>query len=79
MSFLPICSKIFGKLIFDSFYDFINKINLSNNNQPGFKSNDSCIHQLIAITHNIFSAFNAKPSMEIFDVFFDLSKAFDNV
>ena len=59
MSFLPICSKIFEKLIFDSIYDFIDKDNLFNNNQSGFRPSDSCIHQLIAITHNIFSPFDA--------------------
>ena len=52
MSLLPICSKIFEKLIFDSIYDFIDKNNLFNNNQSGFRPSDSCIHQLIAITHN---------------------------
>ena len=79
MSVLPICSKIFEKLIFDSIYDFIDKNNLFNNNQSGFRPSDSCIHQLIAITHNIFSAFDANPSLEVRGVFLDLSKAFDRV
>ena len=59
---LPICSKIFEKLIFDSVYDFIDKNNLFNNNQPGFRPSDSSIHQLIAIMQNIFSVFDASPS-----------------
>ena len=74
MSLSPICSKIF-----DSIYDFIDKNNLFNNNQSGFRPNDSCIHQLIAITHNIFSAFDVNPSLEVCGVFRDLSKAFDRV
>ena len=57
----------------------INKNNLFNNNQSGFRPNGSCIHQLIAITHNIFSAFDANSSLEICGVFLDLSKAFDRV
>ena len=73
MSLLPICSKIFEKLIFDSIYD------LFNNNKSGFRPSDSCINQLVAITHNIFNAFNANPSLEVRGVFFDLSKAFDRV
>ena len=79
MSLLPICSKIFKKLIFDSIYEFLNKNKIFNNKQSGFRSNDSCIHQLIAITHNIFSAFNANPSLEVCGVFLDLSKAFHRV
>ena len=65
MSLLPICSKIFEKLIFDIFYEFLNKNNLFNHIQSGFRHYDSCIHQLIAITHNIFSAFDANPSLEV--------------
>ena len=79
MLLLPICSRIFEKLIFDSSYDFNDKNNLFNNNQSGLRPNDSCIHQLIAITHNIFSAFDADPSLEVRRVFLDLSKAFDKV
>ena len=62
-SLLPICPKTFEKLTFDSIYQFLNKNNLFNNNQSGFRPNDSCIDQLIAITHNIFSAFVANPSL----------------
>ena len=79
VSLLPICSKIFEKLIFDSIYDLINKNNLFNNNKSRFRSSDSCIQQRIAITHNIFSAFVANPSLEVRGVFLDLSKAFDRV
>ena len=50
-----------------------------NKNQSGFRPSDSCIHQLIAITHNIFSAFDANHSLEVRGVFLDLSKAFDRV
>ena len=78
-SLLPICSKIFEKLIFDSIYAFLYKNNLFNNNQSGFRPNASCIHQLIAIARNIFSAFDANPSLEVRGVFLDLSKGFDRV
>ena len=79
VSLLPICSKIFKKLIFNSIYDFIDKNNLFNNNQSGLRPSDSCTHQLTAITHNIFSAFDANPSLEVRGVFLDLSKGFDRV
>ena len=76
---LPTCSKIFEKLIFGSIYGFFDKNNLFNNNQSGFRPNDSCIHQLIAITHKIFSASDASPSLEVHGVFLSLSKVFDKV
>ena len=53
--------------------------NLLNNCQSGFRPNDSCINQLISITHNIYRAFDANPSLEVRGVFLDLSKAFDKV
>ena len=47
--------------------------------QSGFRPSDSCIHQLIAITHNTFTAFDANLSLEVRGIFLDLSKAFDRV
>ena len=79
MPLLPICSKIFENFFFDSIYDFLDKNNLFNNNQSGFRHRYSCIHQLIAVTHKTFSAFNANPSLGVRGVFLDLSKAFHRV
>ena len=45
----------------------------------GFKPNDSCVNQLISITHTIFSAFVTYPSLEIHDVFLELSKTLDGI
>ena len=53
--------------------------NLLNSCQSGFRPNDSCINQLISITHNIYRAFYASSSLEAQGVFLDLSKAFDKV
>ena len=44
-----------------------------------FRPNDSCINQLISITHDIYCAFDANPSLEVRGVFLDLSKALDKV
>ena len=79
MSLLPVCSKIFEKLIFDSIYSFMIHDKLLNSCQSGFRPNDSCINQLISITHNIYRAFDANPSLEVRGVFLDLSKASDKV
>ena len=63
VSLLPIFSKFFQKLIFDDIFSFMEQNNLFNNNRAGFKPNDSCINQLISITHSIFWAFDANPSL----------------
>ena len=76
---MPICSKIFEKLLLDSVYEFLDKNSLLNSNQSGFRPNDSSIHQLTAITHDIFTAFDANPSLVVRGAFLDLSIAFDRV
>ena len=58
VSLLPMCGKIFERLI--SF-------------QPG----DSCINQLLSITHEIFISFDN--GLGVRSVFLDMSKAFDKV
>ena len=76
---MPIFGKIFEKIIFNKTYNFLLEKNLLNSNQPGFRPSDSCINQLLAITHEIFEAFDCNPSLEIRSVFLDISKAFDKV
>ena len=79
ISLLPIFRKIFEKIIFNRIYDFFLKEELLNPNQSGFRPSDSCINQLLAITHQIFEAFDCNPPLEIRSVFLDISKAFDKV
>ena len=67
------------KLIFDSIFSLMTHNKLLNSCQSGFRPNDSCINQLISITHNIYHAFDANPSLEVRGGFLDLSKAFDKV
>ena len=79
ISLLPVLGKIFEKIIFNKIYNYLSKENLLNRNQSGFRPSDSCINQLLAITHEIFEAFDCNPSLEVRSVFLDISKAFDNV
>ena len=79
ISLLPILGKIFEKIIFDRLYNFLSQEELLNPNQSGFRSSDSCVNQLIAITHEIFEAFDCNPSLEVGSAFLDISKAFDKV
>ena len=52
---------------------------LLNPNQSGFMPGDSCIHQLISITHEIYASFDSNPSIEVRSIFLDISKGFDRV
>ena len=79
ISLLPIFGKIFEKIMFNRIYDFLLKEELLNPNQSGFRPSDSCINQLLAITHEIFEAFDCNPTLEVRSVFLDISKAFDKV
>ena len=79
VSLLPICGKIFEKLILNALYSFFEDHKLLNPCQSGFKKNDSCINRLVSINYEIYSAFNCHPSLEVRSVFLDLSKAFDKV
>ena len=79
VSLLPICSKLFEKIIFDTSFQHLMANELLNPNKSGFMPEDSCIHQLISITHEICASFDANPSLKVRGVFLDISKAFDRV
>ena len=50
---------------------------LISQNQSGFKPVDSCINQLLSVTHEIYKSFY--DGWEVRGVFLDISKAFDKV
>ena len=77
VSLLPICGKIFERLIFSEMFSFFLAKNLLAPNQSGFKPGDSCMNQLLSITHEIYSSFDG--GFEVRSVFLDISKAFDKV
>ena len=52
---------------------------LLNPNQSGFRPSGSRVNQLLAITHEIFEAFDFNPPLEVRSVFLDVPKAFDKV
>ena len=56
---------------------FILANNILAPNQSGFKLGDSCINQLLSITHEIYSSFDV--GFEVRSVFLDIYKDFDKV
>ena len=79
ISLLPVFGKIFEKIIFNKIYKFLSEEKRLNPNQSGFRPSDSCINQLIEITHEIFKVFDCNPPLEVRSVFLDIYKAFDKV
>ena len=79
ISVLPICGKLFEKLIYMSLYNYISTKNILSVNQCGFRSGDSCSNQLSVIVHEILKSFDSNPTLEVRGVFLDISKAFDRV
>ena len=62
VSLLPICGKIFKKLLFNSIFQFLDNNNLLNSNQSGFRISDSCEYQLLSIVHDTYASFDCCPS-----------------
>ena len=79
ISLLPTFANSFEKIIFNRICNFLSEEELLNPNQSGFRPSDSCINQLLAITPEIFEAFNCNPHLEVRSVSLDISKAFDKV
>ena len=50
-----------------------------NGNQFGFQPKDSSVHQVIAITHKIFTVLDAYPTLVVPNAFLDFTKPFDRV
>ena len=77
VSLLPICGKVSERLILNKMFSFLLENNLLSANQSGFKPGDSCINQLLSITHEFFQSFDE--GFEVRSVFLDISKAFNKV
>ena len=77
VSLLPICGKIFERLIYNNLLEYFIENDLISQNQSGFKPGDSCINPLISITHEIYQSFD--DVLEVRGVFLDISKIFDKV
>ena len=77
MSLLAICSNIFERFIYNEMLTFFTANKLISPNQSRFRPGNSCVNQLLAITHEIYKPFYER--FEVRGVFLDISKAFDKV
>ena len=78
-SLLPICGKIFEKILFNNIYNYFNVNNFLTKNQSGFRPGDSTTNQLLYLVNEIHEAFENPKSLEVRAVLLDISKAFDKL
>ena len=79
ISLLPICGKVFEKIIFNNLYNHLTRYHFITKNQSGFRTSDSTTNQLIDLVNEIHHAFDTTTSLEVRAIFLDISKAFDKV
>ena len=79
VSLLPIFSKIYERVIYNALFNYFKDNKLFTPSQSGFLPGDSCIAQLLSIIHEIQTAFDNNPTVDVKGVFPDISKAFDKV
>ena len=70
VSLLPI---FFKRLVFNALFNFFLQNKLFTPCQSGFITGDSCVSQLLSITHEIYQSF------DLGGTFPDISKAFDKI
>ena len=70
-----VAGKIFERILYNNVHELFTENNLIfPPDQSVFKPGDSCINQLLSITHEIYKSFDDGRG-----IFFDISKAFDKV
>ena len=74
ISLLPICGKVFEKIVFKHLYNYFVSIN-----QSCFRPRDSTVNQLIDLINDIHKSFDNRNCLETRAAFLDISKAFDKV
>ena len=72
---LSISGRIFGKL----YLNLIISVTILNFSKSGFRLNDCCESQLLAIVHDIYLSLDCQWSLEIRGIFLDIFKALDKV
>ena len=79
ISLLPVFSKIYERLIFNSIFSYFIKNILFTRSQCGFLPGDSCISQLLSTTHKTYKSFDCNIPLDVRGPFLGISKAFDKV
>ena len=70
-------AKPFERIIYNNIFEYLTTNKLISDNQSGFKPGDSCLNQLISVTHEICHSLDN--GLEVRGMFLDISKAFEKV
>ena len=79
VSLLPIFIKIYERDIYNALFNYFKDNKLFTRSQSGFLPGDPCIAQLLSMIHEIQTAFDNNPAVDVRGVFLDISKGFDKV
>ena len=79
ISFVPNFAKVFERVIYNLLFNYFLHNKLFMLSQSAFLPGDSCIAQLLSIIHEMQSAFDDNPIVDVTGIFLDISKAFDKV
>ena len=76
ISLTSIFHKIMEKVILEQLWDFVNKYNIINENQYGFRKGHSTTQAIISFVNNIYSKIRMNT---VIGLFLDLKKAYDSI
>ena len=79
ISLLLIFGKMFEGVLYDFLFNYFQSNRLLTPSQSGFLPGDSFIAQFFSIFHEIQTAFDENPTVDVREVVLDLLKAFDKV
>ena len=79
ISLLPIFSNIFERVIYNSLFNYFLHNKPFTPSQLGLFPGDSGIAQLLSIIHEIQSAFDDNPTVNVTGIFLGISKSFAKV
>ena len=79
ISLIFIFRKIFESVIYNTQFNHCQSNKLFTSSQSSFLPDDSRITQLLSIIHEIQTAFDNNPNVDVRCVFLEISKAFDKV
>ena len=76
---LPIFSKVFKRIIYNSLFNRFTGNKLFTPSQSDFLRGNPCIAQLLSIIHDIQTNIDSNRPVDVRSVFLDFSKAFNKV
>ena len=79
ISLLLIFGKIFERIIYNSLFNYFLSNKLFTPSPSDFLPGDSCFAKLLSIIHEIQTAFDNSPTIDVRGVLIDISKAFAEV